>query len=145
MVVQFGFAMMPLGVFLASLWVDLGDDEGNLWILAVGRRVIHHGRTSRGEHWSPLLGGRTTGREQGDINVGDGLLGNLGEVLNGKLLAAEFELGAGGAGRGEKAHLIGREIAFFQDGAHNAADLAGSAYYCNSGHDYKSSVVAVGV
>ena len=26
-----------------------------------------------------------------------------------------------------------------------AAGLAGSAYYCNSGHDFKSSVVAVGV
>ena len=122
---------------LGCLGVDLGNDEGNLWVLAVGRGIIHHGRAGRGEYRGPLLRGGATGGEQGNIDVGNGLLGDLSEVFYGNLLAAKFQLGAGGARRGKKAHLIRREIAFFQDGAHNAADLAGSAYDCNSGHDLK--------
>ena len=48
---------------LGCLGVDLGNDEGNLWVLAVGRGIIHHGRAGRGEYRGPLLRGGAAGRE----------------------------------------------------------------------------------
>ena len=114
--------------------VYLRYHERNLWILAVGRRIIHHGSARGSEDRGPLLRGGTARGKYRDIDISHGFFGDLGQVLHFDLLAAEFQLGSGGAGGGEKAHLIRREIAFFQNGAHHAADLAGGADDCNGSH-----------
>ena len=79
-----------LGRVLRRVWVHFGHYQWDLSVLAVGGRVIHHGCTRCSKDWRPLLGGRTTRGEQCNINVGDGLFRDLGEVFNNNLVPTEF-------------------------------------------------------
>ena len=64
------------------------------------------------------------GGEERDVEAGR--VGGRG-VLDGDLAVAEGQHGAGRAGGGEEADLVGREVALEQDLAHRDADLAGGA------------------
>ena len=131
-----------LGNVLRLLRVHLGDNKRNLGILAPGGGIIHHGGTRLRKEWSVLLGGRTTRREQRDINSGEALYGLLRQILHNNLVLTESQFLACRTRGGEETDRVRREIALFQDGPHHAADLPGGTYNCNSGHDVNSLILS---
>jgi hypothetical protein len=123
--------------------VDLRDDERDLGVLPPGAGVVDHGRPGLGEAGGVLTGGAATGGEQGDVDALQVLGGGRGDVLDDDLRAAELDLGAGGPGRGEEPDGVRRELALGEDGAHDAADLAGRADDGECGHGAVLSGVRV--
>ena len=124
----------PLRRVLRLLRVDLRDDERDLGILAERRGVIDDGGAGGREDRGPLLRSAAACGKQRDVDIGDGLLSDLGEVLDDDGLAAELKLLARRARGGEEADLVCREVTLFENGTHDAADLAGGAYNCDGGH-----------
>ena len=77
---------------LGFVGVDLGDDEGDVVVLAPRGGVVHDGGAGGCEDWGPLLGGAAACGEERDVDVGDGVFGDLGEVFDDDVLAAVFEV-----------------------------------------------------
>src|SRR5690606_4076650 len=98
--------------------------QRHVGVLAPGRGIVDDGDPGGGEarRLHPRHGG--AGGEQRDIE--SGRIGGLG-VFHHDLAAPPRQLLTGRPGRGEEPHLIGREVALFEQLAHDGADLTGRA------------------
>ena len=132
MVVQFGLAMMPFGRLPASraklTSLTTSGTSGSLRHAdELSITVSARGGEPRRLH--PRH--RRAGGEQRDVQPGR--VGGLG-VLDLDLLAAERQLLALRASRGEEPHRRRREVALFEQRAHHLADLPGRADHTNVDH-----------
>ena len=123
-VVQFGLAMMPLRASRDRVGVDLGDDQRDVGVHPERRGVVDDDHAGLGERRGQRPRGGGAGGEQRDVEPGR--VGGRG-VLDDDLAAGEGQHGAGRAGGGEEADLVGGELPLREDLAHGDADLAGGA------------------
>ena len=123
-VVQFGLAMIPFGVLRATWPLTSATIERNVGIHPERRGVVDDDRSGGGEFRGVSSRRGGAGGEQGDVEPGR--VGRFG-IFDDDVGALPRQRGSGRARGREVAHLGDGEIAFVEQAAHDAADLAGGA------------------
>ncbi len=118
---QFGLATMP-GMALEIGWIDLRDDQRDGRVHPPGRRVVDDRRTVSDRRRGKLLRDVAAGREQGDVDAGEGLGDGLPDL---ERATVDRHCPSGRPAGGEQAQLTDRELPLVEDLDHRSADDAG--------------------
>ena len=124
MVVQFGFAIIPFLGLMASSGLH-SVTMRNVGVFTPCGGVVDHGGAGSNETGAFFLEA-VAPAENGDVDAFQIVIRDGINVFYDDIFATEFQYLTGSGGKKE-ADLVARKVAFFQDGAHNLANLAGGA------------------